>query len=327
MRAGLLPLALASELAALMPGTPHEVLIATLREQPALLGTLVHALTGRTLPPGLAPVDSTVRFVKGAEVRPDLLLAHGPRWTLVEVQNAPDPDKQRRWLLAAGVLFDQSRVLGDVIVITASRTVARWARTVAHVATPLGTRLELTPVVLYVSAQTCERLLSEAHPELALIAIWAVSHRHGPAARRVVERAIEVTRKLPAELQQAQRNAILMSLSERMITWLKETTMYLDNIPMSAAARRFKAEMLIEGKREALLLFLRGRGLAVTAEERATIEDCGEPATLDRWIEKAGSAPSVDEVLAPEKKARAKRSPTRAAKRPARTTKRAATRG
>ena len=74
-----------------MPASPHEVLIATLREQPSLLATLVHALTGRTLPPGLAPVDSTVRFVKGVEVRPDLLMAHGQDWTLVEVQNAPIP--------------------------------------------------------------------------------------------------------------------------------------------------------------------------------------------------------------------------------------------
>jgi hypothetical protein len=67
------------------------------------------------------------------------------------------------------VLLDQKRVPGDVIVITASRSVARWARTVAHVATPLGTRLKLTPVVLHVSSETCERLLSEVHPELALI--------------------------------------------------------------------------------------------------------------------------------------------------------------
>ena len=101
-----------------MPASPHEVLVATLREQPSLLVALVHALTGRALAPGLEPVDSTVRFVKVAEVRPDVLLAHARRWALVEVQNAPNPDKQRRWLLAAGVLLDQQRVLGDVIVIT-----------------------------------------------------------------------------------------------------------------------------------------------------------------------------------------------------------------
>ena len=259
-----------------MPANPHDVLVATLREQPSLLGALVHALTGRTLPPELEPVDSTVRFVKSAEVRPDLLLAQGQRWALVEVQNAPDPDKQRRWLLAAGVLLDQTGALGDVIVITARRAVARWARTVAHVSTPLGTRLELTPVVLHVSPETCERLLTEAQPELALIATWAVAHRHGPAARKVVERAIEVTEKMPTELQEAQRDAILTLLSERMIAWLKETMMGLEKIPMSTGraevqggdARHGRAE----GKREALLFLLGARGLRVTEEERATID-------------------------------------------------------
>ncbi len=307
-----------------MPGTPHEVLIATLREQPSLLGTLVHILTGRTLATGLEPVDSTVRFVKVAEVRPDLLLAQGPRWTLVEVQNAPDPDKRRRWLLAAGVLLDQTGVLGDVIVITAKRSVARWARTVAHVATPLGTRLELTPVVLYVSPETCERLLSEAQPELALIATWAVSHRHGPAAQRVVERAIEVTDKLPAALQEAQRDAIFTLLSERMMAWLKETMMTPERIPMSAAALKFKAAIQADGKHRAILLVIGARGLVVTAEEQATIEGCADPATLDGWIVKAATAGSVAEVLAPETKPRATRSPARPAKRPATSKRRAA---
>src|SRR5580692_6189552 len=56
-----------------MPGIPHEVMVAMLREQPSVLAALVQVLTGRTLVSGLAPDDSTVRFVKTAEVRPDIL--------------------------------------------------------------------------------------------------------------------------------------------------------------------------------------------------------------------------------------------------------------
>ena len=219
------------------------------------------------------------------------------------------------------MLFDQQRTLGDVIVITASRSVARWAGTVAHVATPLGTRLELTPVVLRVGPEDCERLLSKAHPELAIIATWAMAHRHGSAAKKVVKRALGVTGKLPAELQEAQRNAIFTLLSARMMAWLKETRMNLTKIPMSEAALKFKEEMQAdgraEGKRQALLVVLHGRGLAVTAEERGTIEGCADPATLDRWLAKAGTAASASEVLVPEKKAPAKRSRARTAKRSA----------
>lgn len=204
-----------------MPSTPHEVMVATLHKQPTLLPLLVHALTGRTMAPDLTPVDSTVRFVKVAEFNPDLLLARGPQWAVIEVQNDIDPDKQRRWLLAAGVLFDQTGVLGDVIVLTAHRAVADWALTVAHVETPLNTKLELTPVVLHVGPEMLERLLSEEYPELAVVATWAISHRHGPRARQVVMRALDVTERLPAALQETQRSAIMSLLSERTLAWLQ----------------------------------------------------------------------------------------------------------
>jgi hypothetical protein len=280
-------------------------MVTALREQPTLLPILVHALTGRTMAPDLRPVDSTVRFVKVAEFNPDLLFARQAMWALIEVQNDIDPDKERRWLLAAGVLLDQTGVFGDVIVLTAHRAVAEWARTVAHVTTPLGTKLELTPVVLHVGPEMLDRLLSEDHPELAVVATWAVSHRHGPKAKEVVMRALEMTERLPAALQDAQRNAILSLLSERTLLWLEEMKMNPDKIPMSPAALRFKAalkaegvaEGRAEGERKALRMLLRTRGLSATAEEQAMIEGCTDPKKLEQWIVRAVSAGSVGEVL------------------------------
>ena len=258
-----------------------------------------------------------MRFIRAAEVRPDVLLAQEHRWALVEVQNDCDQDKQRRWLLAAGVLLDQEGTLGDVIVITARQSVATWALTVAHVATPLGTKLELTPVVLYVSPDMIDRLLTEEQPELAVVATWAVSHRHGPEAKRVVERAIELTAKLPEALQEAQRNAILTLLSARMLAWLEETTMNPDKIPMSPAVLKFKARLKAEGQRRALLMLLGARGLSATETERASIESCTDPARLDAWVVKAATASSVAEVLGAEPQAGAARRRAGAAKRAA----------
>jgi hypothetical protein len=322
-----------------MPSRRHEVLVVMLREQPELLAALVQKLTGHTLSPGLSPVDSTVRFVKTAEVRPDLVLAGEKDWAIVEVQDSVDPEKQRRWLLAVGVLFDQRRTLGDVFVITARKSVAAWARTAAHVRTASGTRLELTPVVLHVGPETIDDLLTEQMPSLAVIAAWAISHRHGPEALRVVERAVEVTKALPADLQMAQRNAILGVLDERMTAWLKEMRMDPAKIPMSPSARQLIALLderedaaaargLARGKREALVALIGARGLALTAKQQKTIEGCEDPAQLDRWIVKAATATSVAEVLAAAAPART-RSRTRPSKtikppsRAKRTTKRA----
>jgi hypothetical protein len=294
-------------------------MVTALREQPALLPMLVHALTGRTMAPDLRPVDSTVRFVKVAEFNPDLLFARESMWALIEVQNDIDPDKQRRWLLAAGVLLDQTGVLGDVIVLTAHRPVADWALTVAHVETPLGTKLALTPVVLYVGPEMLDRLLSAEHPELAVVATWAISHRHGPRAKAVVMRALEVTERLPAVLQETQRSAIMSLLSERTLAWLHKMQTNPDKIPLSAAYLRFKAALQAEGKREglaegernALLMFLATRGLSATAEERALIEGCTDPKKLERWIMRAASAGSVGEVLGTTRKPRTARPRTK----------------
>jgi len=96
-----------------MPGRAHETLVDALHDRPTLLAALVYALTGHTIPPEMRPVDSTIRFVKVDEVRPDILYESAPGWTITEVQNDIDPEKQRRWLLAAAVLFNQTGVLGS----------------------------------------------------------------------------------------------------------------------------------------------------------------------------------------------------------------------
>jgi hypothetical protein len=316
-----------------MPGTAHEVLIVALREQPSLLGALVAKLTGISLPRGLKPVDSAVRFVKTAEVRPDLLfsLKHRKRWVIVELQGRPDPVKRRRWLLVASVLLDQTGALGDVVVITARRDVARWAKRVAHHRGQLGTRLSLTPLVLHLGPEEVEGLLDEERPELALFAAWAMQSRHGPKARSVVERALDLTSRLPAPLRGAQMRAIVSVLSERMLALLREASMNPDKIPETPAARKTRlfleaqgrkrgriegerkgeAKGELKGKRDALLALLKARGFSVSAQQQAMVRECADIAELDRWIVKAATASSMDEVLGSPPRLKAARAPRR----------------
>ncbi|MGK4008011.1 hypothetical protein WMF31_35670 [Sorangium sp. So ce1036] len=309
-----------------MPGTSHEVLIVALREQPGLLGALVSALTGVKLPRSLKPSDATLRFVKPAELRLDLVYRGGRRrWVLVELQRGVDPAKRRRWPLAASLLHDQTGVAGDMLVITARRAVARWAERVACVRTRLGTVLQLKPVVLHLGAAESKALLDERHPELALFAAWAMQHRHGPRARAVVERAFELTERLPPALRRAQQRAILSVLSERMLALLREASMNPDKIPETPAARKLRlfleaqgrkkgraegeakgraegraegeAKGRAEGRQQALMTLLRARGLSPSRDDEARIRACTDPAKLDRWIARAATATSVREAL------------------------------
>jgi predicted transposase/invertase (TIGR01784 family) len=52
------------------------------------------------------------------------------------------------------------------------------------------------------------------------------------------------------------------------------------------------------GKIAAILAVLAARGLEVTAEARARIEACKDGVTLDRWIARAATAASINDVLA-----------------------------
>ncbi len=285
-----------------MPGTAHEILVSVLQDQPELLGALVERLLGRPLAP-LVIADSTVRQVISAEVRPDLLLS-GPdrRWVGVEVQTRVDPDKARRWPLFASIQNDRHGA-GDLLVITHSPHVARWARSVASAAGPLGSRLSFAPVVLLLAGESnLQKILDESRPELAFFAAWAMHPRHGGAARAVVLRALELSKRLEPALQDAQVGAILKVLSERMLAFLQEVSMDPAKLPESPAFRKFREHFEARGEARgevrALLVILKARGLVPSEQERSLISSCDDVAQLDEWITRAATAQSVADVLA-----------------------------
>src|SRR4051812_49038859 len=121
-----------------MPSAVHEIAVARLSQDPSLLPSLAEKLLGRPPPRVLRPVDSALRLANPEEVRPDLILARGKRgpWDAVEVQRRRDHAKARRWPLLVALLHDQRRRMGDLWVLTACRSTARWARTACDATGP-----------------------------------------------------------------------------------------------------------------------------------------------------------------------------------------------
>jgi hypothetical protein len=52
-----------------------------------------------------------------------------------------------------------------------------------------------------------------------------------------------------------------------------------------------------EGKIAALLTLLEARGLLLDDQQRARIESCTEPDTLDRWIRRSATVAMTDELF------------------------------
>ncbi len=283
-----------------MPSAPHEILVMALREQPALLATLLERIAHRPLAGALTVVDSAVRFADVKEVRPDLLYTGASvPWLVLEVQHEVDKAKRRRWPLVVGALLDEYRAMGDLVVLTPSRRVAAWARRKVAWKGPLGSRLRLAPVVLALTLDTVEALLEQAaaEPRLALVAAWALQHKYGPRAQASVRRALTLTAPLPARARAEQTRAILQLISARLAAHVQELFMNLEAIPESEAFK--KLMQALEGPAEArgeansLLRYLARRGVALTEAERAQIAGCTDGAQLERWQDAAFAADSA----------------------------------
>jgi hypothetical protein len=181
---------------------------------------------------------------------------------------------------------------------------------------------------LPIVGKAIDALLDEAHPELAFFAAWAVRGRRGPRARRIVDRAVELTERMPDALRDAAVRAIVAVLKEPLLEYLKAIAMNPDQLPESRAARRFrqffedrgkaegKLEGVVDGKRAALLTLLDARELSASDNERAMINACADDALLDQWIVRAATASEVAEVLSQPARVRSKarhvaRKPTR----------------
>jgi hypothetical protein len=310
-----------------MPSLAHEIAVARLAEDPALLALLAKKLLDRTLSGRRQAVSSTVQLANPEEVRPDILLADGATgpWDAVEVQRRIDRAKMRRWAILLSVLHGQRGVMGDLWVITAAPGVARWAKRGCDQRGPHGTVLRVAPTVLLLDGGHGGALLDRAHPELAFFAAWAMAGRRGTAALEMVDRALGLTRRLPADLRRRQARDILSVLDARLVAALKERWRMDTTVTReSRAVREWRLELEAigeargeakgeaRGRQAALLAVLAARGFKLAPAERARIRACDDVALLDRWISRAVTARSVEHALSTG--ARSRRAPRAAAR-------------
>lgn len=97
------------------------------------------------------------------------------------MQRQRDEEKARRWLLAMAVMGDRFGPNGELIVITASAAVARWARHVASHKTG-ATRWGVVPTVLLMGPAEADAILAKGPPEMAVFAAWVTQGRKGRRA-------------------------------------------------------------------------------------------------------------------------------------------------
>lgn len=290
----------------------HEAPLDVLREHPEAVLDLLR-VAGQPAPSEVAVVvlDSELTEAIPSVRRADLvfLLRDEDRVArhaiVVEVQRDRDDDKLYAWPHYVSYLHARHRVAISLLVLTFDEDVCRWARKLHD----LGPCMAFAPLVIgptdLPTIATIEQAL--ANPDLAVLTALAhlgsrdteVAGRHEPEVLRVFEAMLrtqrsEARQKFLSLLHGAARGP-LRGILERL------TEAYgmgaLEMIYKEGEAEG-EARGRAEGEAKALLKILRARGLAIDAAAEARILATRDLALLDRWLERALVASSVDEVLA-----------------------------
>lgn len=283
-------------------------MVEMLREHPTWLALLLRALGHDEHAPPAVVTDPTLRLTDPAEVTLDLMFgeAEGGAWTLVEVQLKVDADKESVWPLAVAWQRHRRGVAGDLLVITASESVARWADAACAARGALGTSFTLRPVVVHLGLEEAHALLATGRAELAFFAAWALHDRHGDEAVEVVTEAV---RRLDAEpderLRRSVLRAILNTVHDRLVEHFRSYFMSASNYPESPAFRALRVELedrardagLREGRVMALLAVLAAKNIAVDVASRERITRCDDADRLDAWIRRAAVASALADVF------------------------------
>ncbi len=241
---------------------------------------------------------------------------------IFEPQLRIDPGKDISWPVYWVTLRTRHVCPVWLIVVSPVDTVVQWAATqrfrgepqVPHV---IG-RAHVQPVL------DVDRAL--ANPAWA--ALTAALHARGPHARASAETLIQACASLPAEPRQCYlrlvfaglekniMNAIKPSISEalkwELTDYEREGGWFQNGLAegeakglaegeakgLAEGEAKGEATGVIKGRREALLMAIEARGLALSEAQRATVEACTDGPQLERWLRRLFQVDTADALLA-----------------------------
>ena len=301
-----------------MPSRRHEILVELFRRRPELVTALL-ALVDRSLVPDdpdaiYVPTSGEIAGVHHEQYRADLVLrctvpGHArPRHAfVVEVQLAPDPDKDFTWPMYAASVGVRDRCPVTLIVLTLKERTARWAA--APRLLRVGGPAVVAPVVIGPAQipRITDVEQARALPELAVLS--AAAHGCTPGAEQIAHAAIAACAALDSAHRALYIDFVMACLSPEARRAV-EVVMPLERfIPLSDIGKRLYAEgrraaiaeIRNEGREEGIRALLtrqltrRFGPLSAPAMNRI---QAASPEQLECWGERLLSASSLDDVFA-----------------------------
>jgi hypothetical protein len=234
-----------------------------------------------------------------------------------QVQRDEDPDKRYSWPVYVAVVRSKERCPTMVLVVAPDVDVAWWAAQPIDLGLGLGT---LRPLVLGPASVPEVTDLEEAAREIELTVLSAVAHGNGPNGVAVVKAALFALERLDREhaavyfqilwngLRAPMQRALEAMVMERQTEGSAKFPPFREALFERARREgelegRREGELdglrqgKVDGLREALLRLIGRTGIALSDGERARVQTCDDPATLEQWIENVLTAKTAADIL------------------------------
>jgi len=154
--------------------------------------------------------------------------------------------------------------------------------------------------------------LARRNPELAVLSVLAHSKGKEEDVLPSVRMAAEEVSDLDYRRSVLYLDAILSAVSDAVRMKLEDQMRIGDYEIQNESVRQYYEKLLdaraegekdgehkglIQGKLQALLRNLKGRGIELSEEQRETVLQCTDSDTVDRWLDRSLTAASADELF------------------------------
>ena len=290
--------------ASVVPSFLHEALVMLFRHRATLAAEVIASALDVELP---QYTDARIEEADLGQIAPaayhaDLvvLLTDGePVYGIVvEVQLRADENKRYSWPLYAAALRARLRCPTSVLVVAPDSSTARWAAAPLAMGHPGSSfaALVLRPGAV---PRVIDPDTAAAAPELAVLS--ALAHANARGGIEVVVAALSAAAGLDERRAALYADLVMASLSDAVTQELNAMVQSGEYQYQSKFAKEHiakgRAEGIAAGKAEVVLRILAGRGLSVSDVQRSRVLECTDNATLDRWVDRALQATSIDDVF------------------------------
>ncbi|NGO45877.1 hypothetical protein [Streptomyces ureilyticus] len=286
-----------------MVNSPHEAMHRIFQEYPGLF-TGVSKVLGLPFvqPTSVTVLPTDLTEIQPVERRVDTLLRFDgaePMLLAVEAQSEKDPNKPASWAYYLSFVRAKYKIPVLLLVVCQDRATAEWAAQPVSLGPPQWPALTFRPLVAGPHNMPVITDPHEARADLALATLSAVTHAKNPDVGGILKALSTALQDVPEAVADPIIEFTAQGLSgNRRATQLWRNLMAVDlSFYKSWLSEEIRDEGRAQRGAEDILLVLEARGLDVSDEIRERITACDDPDLLRRWLTRAVTAPSAEEIF------------------------------